>query len=123
EKRGDSEFWHMIRKEMFTDASAFAVSQYLLERVITSDWNKLPENEYQDMIDDIRQSSEEQFIEAWDGEECDTAILFRLYREYCIDNELPHSPNVIALGRKLAILVRNGIMKTKKKERGRVYFK
>jgi len=123
EKRGDSDYWNMIRKELFTPEAGRAVANMLLEREITSDWNSLPENDYQEAVTESRVSSEERFVTAWDGEDCRSNDLFEKYKNFCTDSGYPYVNNAIAFGKKLVVFVRNNTVATRKSNGNTLYYK
>jgi len=124
EKKGDSQYWTMIRKQLFTDESGKAVANYLLERDISElDFNVLPDNEYQECVIESRETSEQKFIKQWDGEEASASDLHTLYLTFCRAEKLPYIIASNEFGKKLMTFVKNGDMEAKRKNTGVVYWK
>jgi hypothetical protein len=73
------------------------------------------------MIVESEKTSEERFVEQWDGVEVGGAEFFRLYRTFCISNELRPCDNSQSLGIRLLKLVRDGKL-IKKKGREEVVY-
>lgn len=123
EKKGDRDFWNTIRETMFNDAFGHAVAKMLLEKDLTGfDVRKLPENEYQDAVLDSRKSSEDRFVEDWDGEECSVADLHNKYTNYCIEHDLPFISTPNSLCKALLRFVRDTI-KVRRVSAGMLYSK
>ena len=124
EKRGDDEYWNTIRKELFNDAAGKSVASWLLERDISSlSFNTLPANDYQEYVMETRASSEQKFIEQWDGVEIPSSELFDLYKEYCIANNLYYVITMTEFGKKMMSFVKNGDVFTRRKNTGNFYRK
>jgi CDP-glycerol glycerophosphotransferase (TagB/SpsB family) len=123
DKKGDTDYWQMIRKELFNEASGKSVANWLLERDLSSlDFNVLPENAYQDVIVETRMSSEQLFIRQWDGMECRGSDLHTLYLDYCRNEGLPYESVVTKFGAKLMNMVKNGDIQARRLASG-VHYK
>lgn len=123
-KKGDTSFWSRIRAELFRPAAGKAIADYLLARDITG-WviQEIPMTEYQLAIIDSEKTSEQQFLENWEGEEVSASDLYNLYRQFCIDKSLPYTGNSIALGKRLLPLMRDGLLVRRKGEACNFYRK
>jgi hypothetical protein len=108
EKMGCHEFWTELRATLFTPEGGAAVAQELL-RIDLTGFNPLvlPKDDYKDSVYNSVQTSEELFLEAWNGEECSAAALYRQLRDYCMDNELPYPDSAKGMGRKLMPFIRD----------------
>jgi len=122
-KKGDRDYWNKIRDIMFNNAFGRAVAKMLLEKDLQGfDVRKLPENDYQDAVLDSRKSSEDKFIEAWNGEECPTTDLYKKYTDYCIENDLQFIPNSNSFCKALVKFLRDKI-KVRRTSSGMLYSK
>lgn len=115
EMKGNHEFWSKIRSVLFTKEGAVAVANYLMSIDISA-YNPmvLPENKYQKEVVESEKSSEERFIEHWDGETTPASDMYRMYKQFCIDKDLPYCSNSGALGRLLLKFVRDGVIVSKR---------
>jgi len=124
EKKGDSEFWKMIRKELFNEEAGRVVADWLLERDISDvDFNNLPANEYQEAVIESRMTSEQLFIDAWDGSELKSSDLHEKYLDYCRENHLPYELVLPKFGRNIMNIVKNGIINMRRCNDGIYYSK
>lgn len=124
EMRGNSEFWHKIRKTLFNKEAGRFIADCLLERPLTGlDFNTLPQNDYQEIVIEARVSVEERFILQWDGADSPVNVIYDYYKDYCTANQLPALENVIAFGKALVVFVRNGAILTKKSNLTTHYYK
>ena len=124
EKKGDSEFWKMVRKELFNEDAGRAVAEWLLERDISDvDFNNLPANEYQEAVIESRMTSEQLFIESWDGLELKVSDLHEKYLEFCRDNHLPYELVLPKFGKSIMNIVKNGVINFRKGSDGNYYSK
>ena len=121
--KGNFAFWKKVRDVLFTEAGGRAIAEYLLG-IDLADFNvfALPENEYQNQIVNSEKTAEEQFVEQWEGEKASSADLFKLYRSYCIENDLPHLRDSMILGRVLLKFVRSGTLNTKRGSGNKNYY-
>jgi len=110
-RKGDFDFWKMIRAKLFTPEAGRAVAEMLLSRDI-SNWNSfdMPISEYQKAVVETEKSPEQSFVDVWDGEFVSASELFSLYKAHCVDNSLPHAQNAVSLGKRLLPLIRDGII-------------
>ena len=124
EKKGDDEFWKMIRKELFNEEAGRVIADWLLSRDISNlSFNNLPANEYQEAVIESRMTSEQLFIDAWDGEELKVSDLFNKYLDYCKDNSLPYEASLPRFGRLLMNIVKNGSLSVRRTGGGMCYKK
>lgn len=124
EKVGKSDFWVETRKLLFNDEAGKAVGEYLEQRDLTSfNVRQYPTNQYQEDVIECEKSSEELFIQNWDGEEVTAAALFELYRDYCSANSLPFVQSSKGFANKLLNFLRDGLVEKKRKKDGVYYEK
>ena len=124
-RKGDFEFWKMVRAKLFTPEAGRAVAEMLLARDI-SKWNSfdMPISEYQAAVVESEKTSEQSFMDHW---ECVEPLgmneLFIEYRSYCNENSLPHAMNSKSFGIRLLPFIRDGLLEKKRTENGMVYKK
>lgn len=108
EKIGDSDYWCMIRSELFNPEGALAITNMLLERDI-SKFNPrvLPENKYLNQLQEYTQDSIIQFIEQIESGEYSGSILYQQYRDYCELEGLPIYSNT-KFSTQLLFFIENG---------------
>lgn len=123
-RKGDYEYWKDIRKTLFTPSAGRAIAEMLLARDI-SKWNPfdMPVSEYQKAVVDSEKSSEQDFVDNWDGEPASVGELFLLYKAHCAEQSLPSAHNVISFGKRLLPLLRDGAITKKKTSATYVYAK
>lgn len=121
-KKGDFEFWKTIRSKLFTPSAGRAVAEMLLARNINT-WNSfdIPISEYQRAVVESEKNSEQSFVEQWDGEELSATELYTAYRNYCVENSLPHAQNAKSFGLRLLPLLRDGVIVKKRTRDGATY--
>lgn len=123
EKKGDRDYWNKIRDIMFNNAFGCAVAKMLLEKDLQGfDVRKLPENDYQEAVLDSRKSSEDKFIEAWNGDESTSSDLYKKYTDYCTENDLQFIPNSNSFCKALVRFLRDTI-KARRTSSGMLYSK
>lgn len=125
EYQGNHAFWKELRNVLITAEGGAVIGRYLAEMNIR-DYNprELPEDEYKDMIAAAEKSSEQLFIEQWDGAETDATSLYGMYCAFCIENHLPHCPSAKSFGMKLLIFIRDKkIFKKRHMSQGMIYSK
>jgi len=123
-RKGDYEYWKDIRKTLFTPSAGRAIAEMLLARDI-SKWNPfdMPVSEYQKAVVDSEKSSEQDFVDNWDGEEATVSDLFILYKAHCAEHSLPSAQNAMSFGKRLLPLLRDGVIQKKKTKTSYVYKK
>jgi hypothetical protein len=121
-RKGDFNFWKMVRERLFTPEAGRAVADMLLARDI-SKWNSfdMPISEYQKAVVESEKTSEQSFVDQWNGEELSASEFFVEYKNYCIENSLPHAQNTKSLGIRILPLLRDGLIIKKRTEDGFVY--
>lgn len=116
-RKHDIKYWAEVRKILFNAEAGRAVGEWLASLDISDfEFRKVPQDEYQSMLVESELTTEERFVQQWDGEEISAAEMFRLYRQFCISNEMRPCDNAISLGRRLIRLVRNNTIKIRKME-------
>ena len=123
-RKGDFEYWKDIRKTLFTPSAGRAIAEMLLARDI-SNWNSfdMPASEYQKAVMESEKTSEQDFVDNWDGEEATVGDLFILYKTHCAERSLPSAQNAISFGKRLLPLLRDGMIQKKKTSTTYVYKK
>ena len=125
--KGNHSFWSSVHQELFTQAGGLAVAQYLLNLDI-SDFNvrEMPKNKYMDDVIESEKSSEERFVDSWEGkgeaEALSSSELFSQYRMFCVDNDLPYVANSAILGKAMLKFVRDGVVKNERKTGNKNYY-
>lgn len=126
EKKGDADFWTMIREKLFTDKAGRAVAQYLTG-IDISEFNvrKYPITIYQTEIIDSKKTVEEMFVEQWDGKDLSAEELYNAYKTFAIDKDFPYIFNRLAFARSnnLQTLKRDRVILVRKSEGVMVYYK
>jgi hypothetical protein len=124
EKKGDFEFWERVRELLFTPEAGAIIADYLLSIDINNFTpRKLPTNSFQEAVIEAQKTSEQLFLESWDGEETTSSDLYNIYRSFCADNNLFFVSNSIAFGIKLLPYIGNNIINKKRNASGVVYYK
>jgi len=124
EKKGDFEFWDRVRHYLFTPEAGCIIADYLLSIDINNFTpRKLPTNSFQEAVIDAQKTSEQLFLESWDGEETNATDLYNVYRSFCGDNNLFFVNNSIAFGIKLLPFIGNGLINKSRNASGVVYTK
>jgi hypothetical protein len=123
-KVGDRVFWDTVRRVLFTPEAGVAVGHFLADRDI-SDFNPriLPHSEFQSATVDAEKTSEEAFVEQWDGKPLNATEFFVAYRQFCLDAELPYCRSAQSLGHKLLKLIRDGAIVKRRTNSGVVFEK
>lgn len=125
EKKGDKDFWTMVRTTLFNPEAGKAVAEYLMSLDL-SDFNifYLPQNEYQEQVIETEEKPEQKFLESWGGQEWTTMKdLYDAYCEYCQENNLYYVDNTVAFGKLLLPFVRDGIVLKDRRSAGMCYRK
>lgn len=116
ERKGDYAFWNEVRSKLFTEEGGKAVADFLLNVDLTGfNVRQLPENAYQTQVVDSELTPLDRFIEAWDGEEVDSATLHTLYRVWCNENNYQHLQTATEMGKHLLKYCRDGIITSQRK--------
>ena len=123
ERVGDSEFWKEVNEVLKTPEAGAVIGEFLASRDITGfDPRKYPKTEYQNAVIETEKSSEQRFIEWWDGKEKSVSELFELYCDYCIQEHLLYTKDVGSFGKKLILFFRDGLIKTREDKRAKKHF-
>lgn len=124
EKRGDLDYWTMIRDKLFNDKAGKAVADYLLG-IDLSDFiiRRLPENEYQQNVVEAEVKPEQKFIESWDGERIGATAFYHLYRDYCVENNYRYADTQTKFGNLMLPFMRDGIIRKVRTTAGNIYLK
>jgi len=121
---GNVSFWNQVHERLFTAPAGAAVGEFLAHRNIsTFNPRVLPVSEFQTAMVDAEISSEQIFIEQWNGEKLEGSEFFVAYRDYCISNSLPYAQNAKSLGMRLGIALRDGLLVKKRFTSGICYLK
>lgn len=123
-KKHNIPYWTEVRKILFNKEAGRAVGEWLSTLDISGfNFRTVPEDEFQNMLVESEKTSEELFVEQWDGKEVKTTSFFIAYENYCVENKLPYCRNLKSLGIALLKLIRNGKLLKKRTEEGFVYRK
>jgi hypothetical protein len=108
-RKNDFTFWNEVRKILFTYEAGRDVADYLMS-IDISDFQVqiLPKNDYQESIIKSEETSEQKFIQQWNGERLGASELYEAYKTYCLDNSLPYADNAAWFGRNMQTHVRDG---------------
>jgi len=110
---GDFNFWSEVRQVMFTYNGGRTIAEFLEQRDLSGfQVRQLPENSFQKSIVQSEKTSEEKFIEQWEGLRTKASDLFNNYLDYCRDNRLSYESELGRFGTRLQPFVRDGILKT-----------
>jgi len=123
-KVGDREFWDRVRRVLFTPEAGIAIGKFLAGHDI-SNFNPriLPYSEFQSATVDAEKTSEEAFVEQWDGKPLAATEFFVAYRQFCVAEELPYCRTAQSLGHKLLKLIRDGAIIKRRTSSGFVFEK
>ena len=120
----DIPYWTEVRRVLFNKEAGRAVGHWLSTLDLTRfEFRTVPRDAYQMMLVEQEKTSEELFIEQWDGEELRAVEFFRSYKAYCTQNELPCCQNLKSLGIALLKMIRGGKIVKRKDEEGAMYRK
>ena len=111
----NAEFFGRVRRELFTAEGGAAVGKLLSEMDI-ADFHprfQAPADDYKAEVLQSQKSSEELFIEQWNGAEVSSTALYGMYREFCVAQGLPCCGSSLSFGKKLLSFLRDGVI-TKK---------
>jgi len=123
-RKHDIPFWTEVRRVLFNKAAGRAVGHWLSTIDISGfDFRTPPADEFQAMLVDAEKTSEELFVDQWTGEEVSAMEFFTAYRNYCVQNELPHCQNTKSFGMALLKLIRNSAVLKRRVISGWVYKK
>ena len=123
ERKGDHTFWADIYATLFTPAAGRSIGQFL-EKVDLTGFviRKLPENEYQNEVEETERTSEEKFLQAWVGERATATELYSQYRDYCLENELRYTQTLEGFGKRILLLL-DRFKIQKDKSNGSMYYR
>jgi len=108
-RRGDFGFWRELREVLFNYSGGRTIAEYLLARDISNfEVRQLPKNDFQNSVIKSEKTSEDIFIEQWEGLPTRATDLFNEYRMFCGENSLRYAHNAAIFGKKLQSFVRNG---------------
>jgi len=123
-RKHDIPYWTEVRKILFNKEAGRAVGDWLSKLDISGfDFRTIPQDEFQDVLVESEKTSEELFVEQWDGESSRACSFFIAYENYCIENKLPHCKNLKSLGIAILKMIRNGKLLKHRKEEGWFYQK
>jgi hypothetical protein len=66
-----------------------------------------PKNDYLTQLKENEKTSEQRFVDQWDGERVIVSEFYDLYRNYCIDKRLKYADTATGFGMKMTTLVRD----------------
>ena len=117
--------WADIQEKLNRPTWMRAIAEYLLTIDLTN-WNprKFPVTDVKKDIMDLSTSTEKRFLQQW---ECDTADglvgkdLYKMYKDYCIDQDLPYAQSSISFCIKI-MPYKNVLYTVKDGEKGHKYY-
>jgi hypothetical protein len=106
--QGNHAFWKEVREKLFTAEGGSSVGTYLA-KLDLKDFNPriLPADEYKEAIANAEKTSEQRFIESWNGAETGATELYRLYVQFCAENQLPYCNSAKSFGMRLLVFIRD----------------
>jgi hypothetical protein len=122
ELQGNHAFWKEVREKLFTGEGGRVVGEHLMAMDL-KEFNPriLPKDEYKEAIANAEKSSEQLFIESWDGVEVGATELYRIYVQYCAENQLPYCNSAKSFGMRLLVFIRDKKI-FKRRENGSTYY-
>jgi hypothetical protein len=108
---GKMEVWSEIRKVLFTPEGGRAIADYLMNEDNTEFPRRIAISNYARELCEEQKTSEERFLESWDGAECTTGELYDKYVFFCSENRLRSCGSANSFGRLLMKPVRDGVIK------------
>ena len=123
ELQGNHTFWKDVREKLFTAEGGWVVGTHLMEMDL-KEFNPriLPFDEYKEAIANAEKSSEQLFIESWEGGEVGATELYRLYVMFCVERQLPYCNSAKSCGMRLLVFIRDKNI-LKRRENGSTYYK
>lgn len=120
---GDYDFWKRLRAILFTREGGIVIGE-LFEKLDVGEWPRpLMQTSLMRTILEANKSSEQRFIDNWDGKEIGATAFYREYKQFCIGNELPYAANVVTLGKKMVDFIRDGALLKRETKGGNLYYK
>jgi hypothetical protein len=121
---GDRPFWDRVRRDLFTPEAGVAVGE-MLASIDISGFNPriLPVSAFQNAIVEAEKTSEQLFVEQWDGQELTATEFFNRFIIFCTANNLPHCRNSSTLGIRLLSLIRDRLLVKRRTATGMYYRK
>jgi hypothetical protein len=103
--KNNKEFFNKIYRFIKQQDFIRNIGDYLMSRDITN-WNPtpFPETQYRIEMKELSESSERRFLLDWKLTNDDwiaSTDLYRIYKQYCIDNSLTYCQSVISFGKKI----------------------
>jgi len=123
-KKGDFAYWSDIRAALFNKEAGVAVGKWLSEMDLTGfNFRQIPKDDFQDAVVDATKTSEEYFVEQWNGEPVSASDLFTAYRTFCVAENLPHALNTVSFGVRMLPLIRDGKINKGRSAEGVRYYR
>lgn len=106
---GDVAFWTRCRSVLFdTPGAGAAVYAWLASFPLDGfQVRTLPKNEYYEAMKEDARSSEDLFLDSWDGAKTPALDLYQMYTHFCTTNHLSYAQNVKTFGHRMSILYRD----------------
>lgn len=121
---GDHAYWKALRAALFNKEGAAVVGKFLMGLNLSNfDPEVIPVSAYSKEVMEADKSVETRFLEQWDGVELSASAFYRTYQSWCQNNDLRYAPNAQALGHRMLIPVRDGLVVKKRKSSGEYYSK
>ena len=121
---GKMDHWQHVQKILFTDEGARAVADYLLSVDISQfDPSIRPITTFQREVLETELTSEDRFIQQWDGSIVSSLDFYNMYREFCITNNYRYAQSSIAFGKRLLPYIRDNKIQKVRRNDGPYYQK
>jgi len=124
ERKGDHAFWADAYRHLFTTAAGRSIGLFL-EKVDLTGFvvRSLPENEYQEEVEETERTSEDKFLADWKGDVATATELYSQYKDYCLENDLRYTQTIEGFSKRILLLLNKHKIERKQTNKGRVYWK
>lgn len=117
--------WVDIQEKLNRPSWMKAIAEYLLTIDLTN-WNprKFPITDVKKDIMNLSASAEKKFLQQWESIDSNGLVgkdLYNLYKEYCIEEDLPYAQNSISFCKKI-MCYKNILYTIKDGEKGHTYY-
>jgi hypothetical protein len=115
---------HLLKTLINSKTSARIIADWLLVRNIRDfdPFTAAPVTEMKQNMLEAEMTSEERFLEQWNGERTTAGEIYTQYRAFCMEHEYPYAQNLQSFGKRMLIHIASGkLVKTASK--GMAYYK
>lgn len=122
--RTEHSFWEHVHTNLTNNPSwIYTIGKMLSERDISAFLpRRMPVTAYKEALQEAAINSEKAFLSQWDGAEVAGADLYTDYKQFCIQQSLPHALNLKSFGTKIIPFIGN-LCSKKRVSLGVVYYK